>query len=282
MCPLDQRNLYKHLQASLFLVIAKSMDIHPNPGPTAIQILKEFTSTEQCLLFNKVKQLQLKITCYEQHKNTYTYYYKHKIIPKGLVIKCRPNVEAAFYEQWKGLLMAKSQKMIILLKQECQKHLKLLRSEFNHTLDQLRSQCSTLTFKQIKQFLRNSVCELFRDLHSRHRKKLSPSTGEYVRLAFICTCHNNSNQLDRSNRPQILIKSSHSPITTSTNHVNNQSINHTTTTVNHPTPICNQNVTYQPVINAPDQSTLICNRLRRRKRKPKLTDTGDMTTVIFN
>ena len=266
MCPLDQRTLYKHLQASLFLVIAMSMDIHPNPGPTAIQILKEFTSPEQCLLFNKVKQLQLKITCYEQHKNTYTYYYKHKIIPKGLVIKCRPNVEGAFYEQWKGLLMAKSQKMIILLKQECQKNLKLLRSEFNHTLDH---SALHLRLSKSNSFLEILPVNFPRDLHSRHRKKLSPSTGECVCLAFICKCHNNSNQLDRSNQPDILVNSSHSPITTSTNHVNNQSINHTTTTVNHPTPICNQNVTYQPVINAPDQSTLICNRLCRRKRKTK-------------
>ena len=60
--------------------------------------------------------------------------------------------------------------MIILLKQECQKHLKLLTSEFNQTFDQPRSQCSTLTFKQIKHFLRDSACELSRELHSRHRK----------------------------------------------------------------------------------------------------------------
>ena len=178
-----------------------------------------------------------------------------------IVIKCRPNIDAAFYErfyqQWKGLLTATSRKMIILLKQECHKHLKLLRSEFNHTLDQLRSQSFTLTFKQIKQFLRDSACELSRELHSRDRKKLSASTGECVPLAFTRTRHNNSNQLNRPNRPQILVNSSHSPVTTSTNHVNDQSINHITTTVNHPTPIRNQTVTYQPVIDAPDQSTPI-------------------------
>ena len=56
--------------------------------------------------------------------------------------------------------------MIILLEQECHKHLKLLRSVFNYTLDQLRLQCFTLTFKQIKQFLRDSACELSRELHS--------------------------------------------------------------------------------------------------------------------
>ena len=77
-----------------------------------IHILKDFTSTDQRLLFNKVKRLQLKLTRYEQHKNNYTYYYKHKIIPKGLVIKCRPNIDATFnkrfYQQWKGLLTATS------------------------------------------------------------------------------------------------------------------------------------------------------------------------------
>ena len=262
------------------------MDIHPNPGPTAIHILKDFTSPDQRLLFNKVKRLQLKLTRYEQHKNNYTYYYKHKIIPKGLVIKCRPNIDATFnerfYQQWKGLLTATSSKMMMLLKQECNKHLKLLRSEFNHTLDQLRAQCSTLTFEQIKHFLRDSACELSRELHSRHRKKLSASTGECVPLAFIRTRHNNSNQLNRSNRPQILVDNSNSPVTTSADHVNDQSINHITTTVNHLTPIRNQTINYQPVINAPDHSTPIRNRIRRRKRKTKLTDTGDVTTTIFN
>ena len=80
--PFDQRTMYKHLHASSLLIISKSMDVHPNPGPTAIHILKEFTRPEQRLLFNKVKRLQLKLTRYEQHKNNYTYYYKNNIIPK--------------------------------------------------------------------------------------------------------------------------------------------------------------------------------------------------------
>ena len=274
-CPLDQRTMYKHLHASSLLIISKSMDVHPNPGPTAIHILKEFTRPEQRLLFNKVKRL---LTRYEQHRNNYTYYYKNNIIPKGLFIKCRPNIDAAFYElfyqQWKLLLTATSRKMIILLKQECQKHLKLLRSEFNQTLDQPRSQCSTLTFRQIEHFLKESACELSRELHSRHRKKLSASTGECVPLAFIRTRHNNSNHRNRSNRPQILVNSSHSPLTTSTNHVNDQSINHITTTVNHPTPTRNPTVSSHPVINTPDHSTPISSRIRRRKRKTKSNSFG--------
>ena len=67
--------------------------------------------------------------------------------------------------------------------------------------------------------------------------------------------------------PQIHVNSSHSPVTTSTNHINDQSMNHITTTVNHPTHIRNQTVRDQPVINAPDHSTPIHNRIRRRKRK---------------
>lgn len=61
---------------------------------------------------------------------------------------------------------------------------------------------------------------------------------------------------------------SHFHVTTSTNHVNDQAITHITTTVNHPTPTRNQTVRDQPVvINAPDPSTPIRNRIRRRKRK---------------
>ena len=80
----------KHLHTSSLLIIAESMDVHPNPGPTALHILKDFTSPQQRLLFNKVKRLQLKLTRYEQHEANYSHYYKQKIIPKGLIIKCRP------------------------------------------------------------------------------------------------------------------------------------------------------------------------------------------------
>ena len=49
----------------------------------------------------------------------------------------------------------------------------------------------------------------------------------------------------------------------------NQSINHITITVNHPTPTRNQTVTYQPVINAPDHSTTpIRNLIRLETRQP--------------
>ena len=95
-CPIEQRSAYKHLHVSSLLIIAKSMDIHPNPGPTAIHILKEFTSPEQRLLFNKVKRLQLKLTRYKQHKNNYTYYYKHKIIPTTTILF----VEAIGNRRW--------------------------------------------------------------------------------------------------------------------------------------------------------------------------------------
>ena len=76
-------------------------------------LASDFTSLEQRLLFNKViKRLRLKLACYEQHETNHTFYYK-----------CRPNIDAAFYErfhqQWKGLLTATSRKVIILLKQEC-------------------------------------------------------------------------------------------------------------------------------------------------------------------
>ena len=38
-CPFERRTMYEHLHVlSALLIIAKSMDIHPNPGPTAIRI----------------------------------------------------------------------------------------------------------------------------------------------------------------------------------------------------------------------------------------------------
>ena len=49
------------------------MDVHPNPGPTAIQRK----------LFNNAKRLQLNVTRYEHHILNYSYYRTHEIIPKG-------------------------------------------------------------------------------------------------------------------------------------------------------------------------------------------------------
>ena len=139
--------MLKYLHTSPLLLIAQSMDIHPNPGPTAIHILRDFTNSEQRNLFNKAKRLQLKLTRYEHHESNYIYCYDHKIIPKGLLIKCRPSIDSAcheqFHHQWTRLLTSTTHKLIKLLRTECHKNLRLLRSEYKDTLDDLKSTCSS-------------------------------------------------------------------------------------------------------------------------------------------
>ena len=68
--------------STALLLIAQSMDVHPNPGPTAIHIIKDLTTPHQRKLFNNAKRLQLKVTSYEHHISNYNYYRTHKIIPK--------------------------------------------------------------------------------------------------------------------------------------------------------------------------------------------------------
>ena len=72
------------------------------------------------------------------------------------------------------------------------------------------------------------------------------------------------------------------PLLTSTNHVNDQSINHITTTVNHLTPIRNQTINNQPVINAPDHSTPIRNRIRRRNIQLYTNAVINLSTVTLS
>ena len=163
----------------------------PKHGPTAIHIVRDF---EQWKLFNNAKRLQLKRTRYEHHESNYIYCYYHKIIPKGL-IKCRPSIDSAcheqFHYQWTRLLTSTSHNLIKLLRTECQKNLRLLRSEFKDTLDELKSTCSSSTFRQIKHFLHDSAAELFRELQARQRRKLY-SAGEYASLTSARTRHNNN------------------------------------------------------------------------------------------
>ena len=236
-CFFDERS--KSLHTSSFVLIAQSMDIHPNPSSTATHILKEFTTAEQRQLFNKAKRLQLKLTRYEHHESNYIYY---PTIPKGLIIKCRPNMESnheQFYQQWKGLLTRTSCKMMKLLRTECQKHSRLINSELNYTLDQLKSTCSSSTFLQIKYFLHDSATELCNVLQFRHRSKLS-SSGEFVSRAFGRARPNNTNLLHRSNRPQTA-NQPQSPVTTSVNNIHDPLIqaDHSSTIINHSTPIRN-------------------------------------------
>ena len=49
------------------LLIAQSMDAHPNPGPTAIHIIKDLTTPHQRKLFNRAQRFQLKVTRYGHH-----------------------------------------------------------------------------------------------------------------------------------------------------------------------------------------------------------------------
>ena len=51
----------------LLLLIAQSMDVHSNPGPTAIHIIKDLTTPLQRKLYNNAKRLQLNVTRYEHH-----------------------------------------------------------------------------------------------------------------------------------------------------------------------------------------------------------------------
>ena len=48
------------------------MDAHPNPGPTAIHIIKDLTVPHQRKLFNKAPCIELKVTRYEHHITRHT------------------------------------------------------------------------------------------------------------------------------------------------------------------------------------------------------------------
>ena len=72
----------------------------PKHGPTAIHMVRVFTNSEQRKLFKNAKRLQLKRTRYKHHESNYIYCYDHKIIPKGLLIKCRPSIDS----QTRGLV----------------------------------------------------------------------------------------------------------------------------------------------------------------------------------
>ena len=103
------------------------MDVHPNPGSTAVHIIRDLTTPEQRKLFNNAKRLQHKVARYEHHISNYNYYHMHKMIPKGLAIKCRPSIDAhseRFLRNWTTLLKRTSFKMMNLLKQACQDHYK--------------------------------------------------------------------------------------------------------------------------------------------------------------
>jgi len=95
-----------NLHSTTLLLITRSMDVHPHPGPTAVHIIRDLTTPDQRKLFNNAKRLQLKVTRYEHHISNYNYYHMHKTIPKGLAIKCRPSIDAhseRFLRNWKTL-----------------------------------------------------------------------------------------------------------------------------------------------------------------------------------
>ena len=121
--PHYQLSTLQYLHTPSLLRITLSMDIHPNPGPASAHILRDFTNPEQRELFNKAKRFQLKLTRYEHHQINYIFYYNRKIIPKGLIIKCRPTFESSSCEQlqrrWTKLLTRTSHEVIKLLQIQC-------------------------------------------------------------------------------------------------------------------------------------------------------------------
>ena len=168
--------------STALLLIAQSMDVHPNPGPTAIHIIKDLATPHQRKLFNKAKRLQLKVTRYEHHISNYNYYRTHKIIPKGLSIKCRPSFDTDdrnFLRGWRSLLKKTSFQMMNLLKQSYQEHHKKTKLQLSDSLEQLKSSCPDATFRDIREFLKVTVTELCNTLDLRRCKKRTLN-GKYA------------------------------------------------------------------------------------------------------
>ena len=82
----------------------------------------------------------------------YNYYRTHKIIPKGLSIKCRPSFDTddqQFLQGWTSLLRKTSFQMMSLLKRTYQEHHKNTKIELSDSLEQLKSTCPDVTQKKL-------------------------------------------------------------------------------------------------------------------------------------
>ena len=146
-----------NLHSTALLLISRSMDVLPNPGPTAVHIIRDLTTPDQRKLFNNAKRLQLKVARYEQNISNYNCYHMHKMIPKELAIQSRPSIDAHsehFLRNWTTLLKKTSFKMMNLLKQACQDHHKTVKKELVGSLEKLKTTCTDNTFNHIT-FLRS-------------------------------------------------------------------------------------------------------------------------------
>ena len=199
------------------LLIAQSMDVHPNPGPTAIHIIRDLTTPHQRKLFNNTKCIQLKVTCYEHHISNYNYR-THKITPKGLSIKCRPSFDTDdqhFLRDWRSLLRKTSFQMMNLLNQTYQEHYKKPKIKLRDSLEQLKSTCPAATFRNITEFLKATVTELCKTLDSKRCQK-RPLNGKYPSQQAL---HSHNRIITSSNVTDTDRDTSLTPITTITTHL---------------------------------------------------------------
>ena len=202
------------------------MDVHPNPGPTAIHIIRDLTTPHELKLFNNAKRLQLKVTRYEHHISNYNYYRTHKIIPKGLSIKCRPSFDTDdqhFLQSWKSLLRKTSFQMMNLLNQKYQEHYKKTKIKLRNSLEQLKSTCPAATFRNITEFLKATATELCKTLDSRRCKKRTLN-GKYTSQQAL---HSHNRIITSSNATDTDRDAQLTPITTATTlHANHNTTSH--------------------------------------------------------
>ena len=212
-CYASTPHISRHSTA--LLLIAQSMDVHPNPGPTAIHIIRDLTTPHQRKLFNNAKRLQLKVTRYEHHISNYNYYRTHKIIPKGLSIKCRPSFDTDdqhFLRGWRSLLRKTSFQMMNLLNLTYQEHYKKTKIKLRDSLEQLKSTCPSATFRNITVFLKATVTELCKTLDSRRCKKRT-FNGKYSSQQAL---HSHNRIITSSNATDTDRDTSLTPINTAT------------------------------------------------------------------
>ena len=95
--------MLEHLQTSALIFIVQSINIQPNPGHTALYILKDFTNTRQRdsgqrELFITAKRPKRKLTRYEHLKSTKS--------RENINLSCvdqtlsQPTVNIQFHKQW--------------------------------------------------------------------------------------------------------------------------------------------------------------------------------------
>ena len=175
ICPSVNMKLSKrHDHSLLYLLLIISGDIQLNPGPAPVRSFPNRLSGECKRILWQLHRLKVKLINGELHQQFLTEYVTNQVIPPGLKIKLRPQIDAVndeFLKTWNDTISGTSFRLMDLLLKKQQANCSSLSKQINDKLLTLSNKLDSEQFQEVSMWLDTQDKAIRKETDTRKRRK---------------------------------------------------------------------------------------------------------------